>query len=220
MSRCLRSVVLIPCFIALFAFHLVAREDSGWRISLPRINIQMGEDRPLQLLDDSAQELHGAIWSVDDPEKAEIQETEGRVVLHAKTVGTVRVSAALSGEMRFREIKIWSAVRPIPPGTTNWGMDPIGREIGDLPAVPTDDGPTTYSLEQTASGSTYLRAVANDGIQVWSWLMPENTHDVELVCGDWLGGALISANHANSYTLIHRRQGRQIALAVHIARHS
>jgi hypothetical protein len=31
--------------------------------------------------------------------------------------------------------------------------------------------------------------------------MPEQTHDVELVCGDWLGGALISANHANSYTL-------------------
>jgi outer membrane protein assembly factor BamB len=58
-----------------------------------------------------------------------------------------------------------------------------------------------FSLEQTASGSTYLRAVRNDGIQVWTWLMPENTHDVELVCGDWLGGALISANHGNSYTL-------------------
>jgi hypothetical protein len=58
-----------------------------------------------------------------------------------------------------------------------------------------------FSLEQTASGSTYLRAVSNDGIQVWAWLMPEKTHDVELVCGDWLGGALISANHANSYTL-------------------
>jgi len=56
-------------------------------------------------------------------------------------------------------------------------------------------------LEQTAHGSTYLRAVADDGIQVWTWLLPENTHDVELVCGDWLGGALISANHPNSYTL-------------------
>lgn len=31
--------------------------------------------------------------------------------------------------------------------------------------------------------------------------MPEQTHDVELVCGDWLGGALISANHTDSYTL-------------------
>lgn len=41
-------------------------------------NIQIGEDRPLQLLDDSAQELHGAIWSVDNPENAEIREEDGR----------------------------------------------------------------------------------------------------------------------------------------------
>ena len=31
--------------------------------------------------------------------------------------------------------------------------------------------------------------------------MPEKTHDVELVSGDWLGGALISANRGDSYTL-------------------
>lgn len=31
--------------------------------------------------------------------------------------------------------------------------------------------------------------------------MPEKTSDVELVCGDWFGGALTSANHRTSYTL-------------------
>jgi hypothetical protein len=201
MSRCKRSVVLILSFIAVSALQLLAQGDSSWRISPEDINIQMGDDRPLQLLDDSAQEVQGAMWSVDNPDKAAIQEQDGRVVLHAKAVGTVRVSAALGGEMRFREIKIWSAIRPMSPGTSKWGTHPIGREIGDLPAAPTGDGPTTYSLEQTASGRTYLRAVSDDGIQVWTWLMPEQTHDVELVCGDWLGGALISANHANSYTL-------------------
>src|SRR5882762_6397162 len=132
MSRCLRIAVLALSFMALSAFPLIGQEDSGWRISPARINVQMGDDRALQLLDDSAQELHGAMWSVDNPDLAEIQEEDSRVVLHAKAVGTVRVSAALNGEMRFREIKIWSAVRPIPPGTTKWGMDPIGREIGDI----------------------------------------------------------------------------------------
>jgi outer membrane protein assembly factor BamB len=201
MSRCRRNVVLGLSFIALSSFQLAGQEDSGWRISPEDINIQVGEDRPLQLLDDLAQELHGAKWSVDDPALAEIQEEDGRVVVHAKAAGTVRVSAALGGEIRFREIKIWSPDRPAPPGTTNWGTHPIGREIGDIPAVPTADGPHLFSLEQTASGSTYLRAIGDDGIQVWTWLMPEITHDVELVCGDWLGGALISANHGNSYTL-------------------
>ena len=31
-----------------------------------KINIQVDEDRRLQLLDDSAQELHDAVWSVSD----------------------------------------------------------------------------------------------------------------------------------------------------------
>lgn len=200
MRRYMRSVFLVFSFLALISSELVS-QDTGWHISPVRINIQMGDDRPLQLLDDSAQEIKGAIWSVDDPAKAEIHEEDGQIVLHAKAVGTVRVSAAVNGEMRFSDIKIWSAVRPIPEGNSNWGIDPIGREIGDLPAVPTGDGPTVYSLEQTANGDTYLRADRDDGIQIWAWLLPERTHDVELVCGDWLGGALISANHKNSYTL-------------------
>ncbi|HLX84788.1 MAG TPA: hypothetical protein VKR59_12875 [Terriglobales bacterium] len=141
------------------------------------------------------------MWSLDDPEKAELHEENGRVVLRAKTPGVVRVTAALGGEMRFREITIWPADEPLPPGTSKWGTEPIGREVKDLPAVPSQDAPTIYSLEQTPTGNTYLRAFEDDGIQVWSWRMPEQTRDVELVCGDWLAGALISANRADSYTL-------------------
>ena len=201
MVRAPRPLILLSCFVMFSSLNLLSQEDSGWRISPEKINIRMGDDRALQLLDDSAQELHGAIWSVDDPETASVEEIHGRAVLHSKKVGTVRVSAALNGEMRFRDIKIWSALRSIPPGTTNWGTHPIGREIGDIPAVPTGDGPTMFSLEEDSSGNTYLRGVENDGIQAWTWLLPEKIHDVELVCGDWLGGALISANHADSYTL-------------------
>jgi outer membrane protein assembly factor BamB len=158
-------------------------------------------ERPLQVLDDRAQELHGAVWSVDNPDLAEIQEVDGRAVLHSKAVGTVRVSASLGNETRYRDIMIWPETQPLPAGTTNWGTDPIGRDIGDLPAVPTADGPNIYSVEQTPDGSTYLRAFEDNGIQDWAWLMPEKTYDVELVCGDWLGGAVISANRKDSYTL-------------------
>jgi len=51
----------------------MAQTDSGWRISPYHLNIQVGDDRYLQLLNDSAQELRGAMWSLDDPEKAEHQ---------------------------------------------------------------------------------------------------------------------------------------------------
>ena len=89
----------------------------------------------------------------------------------------------------------------MPVGTTNGEFIRFGREIGDLPAVPTVGGITEMAFEQTASGSTYLRGNEDDGIQAWSWLMPEKTSDVELVCGDWFGGALISANRSSAYTL-------------------
>jgi len=126
MSRCRRSLVLTLSFVALSSCRLAGQEDSGWRISPESINIQAGDDRPLQLLDDSAQELRGARWSIDDPTLADIREEDDRVAVHAKAAGTVRVSATLRGEKRFREIRIWSSDQPLPPGTTTWGTHPIG----------------------------------------------------------------------------------------------
>jgi outer membrane protein assembly factor BamB len=202
-ARWRRSLVITFVFvlIAMFSFRLAGQEESGWRISPKNINIQAGDDRLLQLLDESAQEIHGAEWSVDDLAVADVREENGRAVVHAKAPGTVRIGATLNGEKRSREIKIWPQDQPMPMGTTTWGTHPIGREIGDISAVPTPDGPSIFSLEQTANGKTYLRGVRDDGIQIWNWLMPETTRDVDLVCGDWLGGALISANRSDSYTL-------------------
>jgi outer membrane protein assembly factor BamB len=211
MFRSLRLAVLIAIIIALSSLEpaaqkslaeVAAQSDAGWRISPEKINIRVGDYRPLQVLDDSAQELVGAAWSVDPPELASLEEEEhGRIVVHANAVGTVRVRAVLGRETRVREITIWPDTNPLPEGTTTWGVHPIGREVGDLPAVPTDDGPEIFSLEQTSRGSNYLRADRQDGIQVWAWLMPEKTHDVELVCGDWFGGAVIAADRANAFTL-------------------
>jgi hypothetical protein len=205
----MRTVVLVSFVIALLSLPLAgqtqqknAREDPGWRIEPENINIQVENDRTLQLLDDSAQELHDAVWSVDDPALATIREEDGRAVLHATAVGTVIVNASWHGEIRTREIKIWSAIRPLPGGTTNYSTHDFGgRSIGILPAVPTADGPNLYSVDEFPNGSIYLLAMREDGIQVWSWLLPEATHNVELICGDWLGGALISANRDDSYTL-------------------
>ena len=192
---------LLLFFIVIFTHRVAGQEDSGWRISPQNINVQAGTDRVLQVLDDSAHELDGADWAVDNSTLADIREEGSRAVLHPKAAGTVRVSATLHGERRYREIKIWPADQPLPPGTTAWGNHPIGREIGDIAAVPGFGDANMFSLEQTPGGSTYLRAVDENGIQVWSWLLPEKTRNVDLVCGDWLGGALISANRGDSYTL-------------------
>jgi len=224
MSRSLTVTVLLLILVTLFEPSRAQQAETGWRISPEKINISLDSARPLQLLDDEAQELHGATWSVDDPEIAEIQEHDGIVVIHPKTSGRVHVTAALGGKLRSREIVIWPS---LPQGTTNWATHAIGRDLGDIPAVPTPDGPHMFSLEQTKSGKTILRASSDEGMQLWRWVLPENNLNVELVCGDWLGGAVISSNRPDSYTLYvvgkdgkprwkHGASGHRKALAINV----
>lgn len=201
MHGSLKSILLVTVFVAIFSAGSRGQEEAGWRISPEKINLQAGTSRTLQILDDNAQELRGALWSVDQPDLGEIREENGHVAMYAKAAGTVHVSASLRGETRTREIRIWPADQPMPKGITAWGMHPIGREIGDLPAVPGAGSVVTFSLEQTARGNTYLRGVDDEGIQEWAWLMPEETREAELICGDWLGGALVGANRNDSFTL-------------------
>jgi outer membrane protein assembly factor BamB len=169
----------------------------SWIIQPEQINIEVDGDRTLQLLDVNLQELPGAKWAIDDPEKAELVEDEARIVVHAKIAGKVVITASLNGEMQRREITIWPH---LPEGTTRWSSRPIGRHIKDVPAVP-GNGPHMFSLQQRPDGITYLRGLREDGIQSWVWRMPEVNQDVELICGDWFSGAEISSKHRDHYTV-------------------
>jgi hypothetical protein len=201
MTPCAPRLVVVLTFTGLAWSPLIAQEDSGWRISPEKINVAAGEDRRLQLLDDSAQEIRGAEWSVDQPQLADLAEEDGREIIHTKAAGLLTVTATVNFEKRTREIRIWPVDQPLPAGTTHWGSHSLGRDLGDIAAVPTAGGVNLFSLEETLGGDTYLRGYADDGIQEWAWLLPEKNHEVELVCGDWLGGALISSNQAGSFTL-------------------
>src|SRR6266851_5846500 len=109
-----RILTFVVGCVTLFPFRLIAQDGSDWRISPEKISIKVGEDRRLQLLNDLAQELHDAVWSIDDFSLAEIREEDGRAVMHAKAVGTVRVSATLGQQTRSTEIKIWPEPEPLP----------------------------------------------------------------------------------------------------------
>jgi hypothetical protein len=138
-----RFAVLLG-LIALLSSPVIAEDDAGWRISPEKINIQVGEDRRLQLLDDSAQEVRGAEWSIDQPELADLSEENGLAVIHAKAAGSLKVNAVVNFGKRSREITIWPADQPLPPGTTHWGAHSIGRDIRDLAAVPMQTESTCF----------------------------------------------------------------------------
>lgn len=214
------SILVLLCSVV-FPLFTLAQSHPDWIIQPEHINIEVDNDRTLQVLDINLQELKGAQWTVDDPEKADLEEDGARVVLHAKRPGTVLVTAALNGEMKRLEVTIWEKIQE---GTTRWSTRPIGRHIKNLPAVP-GDGPHLYSLEQRPDGITFLRALEQDGIQAWAWRMPEMNLDVELICGDWYSGAEISSTHHDHYTVYvvgkdgklrwkHTAQGRRKGLAI------
>jgi hypothetical protein len=104
------------------------------------------------VLDDSAEELTGVQWSVNDPGLVETREEDGRLVVRGIKPGTVIISASLRGEQRTRQISIAPAVGSRPLGTVNWRTHPIGRDLGDIAAAPTVDGPNILMLEQTPGG--------------------------------------------------------------------
>lgn len=202
MPRTLWPSLLILASLAVLANPVTAQESSGWRISPEGVNIIVGSRRRLQVLNDSAQELQGAVWSVDDPSIAEISDDGTLAVLHATAAGTVHVSASIGNDTKYIDVKVWPAVSgALPEGTTRWTVHQIGRDIGDIAAVPSSDGPEFYTVEQKPDGETYVRAIEPDGIQMWSWKLPEQTRNVKLVCGDWLGGAVVSVDHPDSFTL-------------------
>jgi outer membrane protein assembly factor BamB len=175
------------------------QDDTGWHISPVQINILTDEARPLQLLDDSHHELKGATWVLDNPELATLVEEGGREVLHPKKAGTVRVIAVRDGESRTREITIWPGPK-LPMGTIMWGLKPFGLSQSQLPAAPGGGGPDLFVLSQD-SGAIYLQGLSADGIQLSSWTFPESTRKVEMICTDDLGGAIIAAQHQDSYTI-------------------
>ncbi|HEY3974335.1 MAG TPA: hypothetical protein VGM18_15120 [Candidatus Sulfotelmatobacter sp.] len=175
-----------------------AQDDSRWHISPTEMNIKIGDIQPLQILDAQGSEFHTDDWSVDDPDLAQIRVENGHAVLYAKASGSVNVAASADGTTLARKILIW------PQGSKfkgiRWSVPPIGRETGTLQAVPADDGPDLFSLDQTGQG-TYLRAFSNRGLQLWLYRIPEAFGKIEFVCGDDLGGAVLADVHSDFYTL-------------------
>lgn len=95
MRQSLRCSSLLLVFGAVLGNPVAAQDIPGWRVSPENVNVIVGSDRRLQILNDSAQELHGAVWSVDDPALAQISDDGNQAVFHASSVGTVRVRASL-----------------------------------------------------------------------------------------------------------------------------
>ena len=192
------SCAFLLIFVACIPQEARPQSSAKWHISPTTINLQIGDKRPFQLLDELGQSRNGGDWSIDNHEIAELTYENGRPVLIAKAAGTVHVLVDLDGEIQSREIRVWADEAD--PGTLIWTVDPIGKNKGNVRASSTLDGPMMFFLDQTSTAG-YLRALTGDGIQLWIWQVPEAAPEVRIVCADNFGGALVAASGSGGYTL-------------------
>jgi hypothetical protein len=150
------SVSLVP---------LAAQQESGWRIQPENINIQVGEERPLQLLDDQLQELRDAKWAVDLPALAEISEQDGRMVVRAKAAGVVTVIAERSGCGSVRSGSgPW--IIPYRRGPPIGGLTTSGVTSVIWLLYPPARARRCSLWSRLPRTTTYLLAFSSDGIQL------------------------------------------------------
>lgn len=169
-------------------------------ISPIAINLQVGETQPLQILDAAGKGYHATSWSVDSTDLAEIREESGYAVLYSKAAGVVRIVALLEGTSLTAEAKIWSLAPGMWLRGVHWAVPSTGRQKAVLQAVPSADGPDLFTLDQDDNGA-YVRGFTSRGMQMWKWTVPDSKGDVELLCGEDSGGAVLAVARPDSYTL-------------------
>ena len=165
------------------------------------INVQIGEVQPLQILDAKGKEITAESWSVDSTDLADIKEESRHAILHPKTAGVVRVTATIEGKTLTEEIRIWRLDAGMRISGPLWAVPSTGRELAALQAVPSIDGPDLFTLDRS-DGGYFVRGLTNRGLQIWIWNVPESDGDVELLCGENLGGAIVTVTRRDSYTVL------------------
>jgi hypothetical protein len=160
-----------------FEFALGARTQSQGAYIVPdEMRLIVGDSRPLTLVDPQGQLLSDVTWSVDDVNVAEIVvETDpdtGEAIgnaLEARSPGHVIITAVSSQGTARAQATVYAG--SVPAGLPRWEVYPDTTENWFVHAVKaephTPNDPVLYLTEWDSTGGTSLRALNNDGDQLW-----------------------------------------------------
>src|SRR5579885_1523738 len=135
-------------------------------------------------------------WSVDNQGLASVT-TDPSTTLTALAAGTVNLSATVEGVSMQIPVTI-SGATSFAPGTVLWSAPPAPgfTPQGLFQAVPTDTGPSLYSV-QAATGAiqTLVQAFTSDGQQLWQTAL--NSSCAGFSAPDGNGGVLATWTVSN-----------------------
>lgn len=153
------------------------------RITPPSFTLVIGGEQRLRALDDLGRRADTAVWTVSDPEVAEVM-SEGGPRLRALAAGQVQVSASWQGLTATAQVTVLQGPS-VPDGTTLWSTPPSspGGAYRIIKATPIDhDSPAFFAVE-----ALVVRAFSSDGAELWS---AGADTPFQQVSGDSQGGLL------------------------------
>jgi outer membrane protein assembly factor BamB len=200
-----RLICGLVSFLGLLPHPAYSQIKAGdWAISPWIQNMVVGESSPLQILDDQWRDLAGAQWSVSDDNLAQIYPDEQRkniVIVQALAPGEVTLRASLNGQTHSITVNIWPEHLP-PDHHVKWDSIAFGKGINEVKAMRYSlDQPALYMASQAGS-IVVVHAVDMDGLQYWSWIIPESQGNAaKLLCADDHGGIIVKLQRAHDYVI-------------------
>jgi outer membrane protein assembly factor BamB len=212
MMRYVLGFLFIPLSTLLFL------SDARGQSMPPRAFIQpaqvllpIGQSQIFQLLQSDGNESVSSDWTLSDPDIAELRIEGNHVIVTAKATGHVTLSN--SSGARAAELEVHDGLPPMPP-ESRWILQPINGRFaqalwasttwgGTAPnADPVGENTPSYFYEDRGPAGAHIRAIREDGLQVWQWPESYSMEVPRMVCGDSLGGVLLQIGEKESRILV------------------
>lgn len=192
-------------YLSLVAFLLTTlpatRSLAQVRIVPEEANVVVG-DRVFQLLDSHGAEITADDWSVADSSEAEINIREGRAFVTFNSVGEFTVKATSSGKLAIAHVNVLESSVDLQKRVP-WVFSPIYESFPNvLHAWAPDADGASFFYEDRGPSASMIRAIREDGIQLWTWPAAGSAEMPKMICGNMSNGVLLSLGKSSDSVLV------------------
>lgn len=173
--------------------------------------LPVGQSQTFQLLGNDGNEQTSAGWALSDRDIAELRIEDGRAIVSGKAPGVVKLSVSTGAQEA--EITVHDGKPPMPQDS-RWILQPVdGQFVRALwasgtwggsaaDADPVEDNHAAYFYGDKGPSSSHVRAVREDGLQVWQWPAHGSSESPRMICGDIYGGVLVEVGELQKRVLV------------------
>jgi outer membrane protein assembly factor BamB len=139
----------------------------GLLVTPSTVVLLVGENTSLSAVDETGRPASNVQWSIS-PSIADLHEENGDVLLEGKQSGRAVLTAAANNRTATAVVSVVSGNK-LPPATVRWSLQPMPgfQTLLVMQAVPTEGGPSFYSIESSSSTNAIVRALGASGQQMW-----------------------------------------------------